>query len=200
MSGERLYGHAGGTSAHGSHGRTHAEEGRVLFPVSHRRSLFSCGAGAFSMEGGTAWLERHRSVRGVPAHRCCFYRRCDIVFLNSHYPEASFTKNTSPAAIIFRSAIILFPWVCQCHRQFLGQKIIAAGDLFLGNWPQVNKYTDWVSRWCFIQNRSVEMTRFRAQCDVELRISNMVDMGWHAVPVFSTILNFENMNDRCPNV
>ena len=45
--------------------------------------------------------------------------------------EANFTRNKSPAAIIFQSAIIFFTWVFECHRQFLGQKIIADGYLYL---------------------------------------------------------------------
>ena len=49
---------------------------------------------------------------------------------NNATTEASFTKNKSPVAIIFLSSII-FSREFECHRQFLGQKIIAAGDLFL---------------------------------------------------------------------
>ena len=40
-----------------------------------------------------------------------------------------FSKNKSPTAIIFRSAIFFFTWVFECHRKFLGHNIIAAGEL-----------------------------------------------------------------------
>ena len=41
-------------------------------------------------------------------------------------------KNKSPAAIFnFRSAIIFFTCIYERHRQFLGQKVLAAGDLLL---------------------------------------------------------------------